>query len=180
MNQPSWKPINQRKPWQVFEDNIEKVLTQYSHQELMLIKKVEPPTRTLGSGFKRRVIYLENPFLDFIGAWREQGGRLVCFEAKHTDKPRLPLNDSGLKETQRQAMRSWYNYLGVTFALWGYAGEVRFVSVHLVMQTWRAGAKSIEWEQAEVIPQGKGFVLFDFRVNMLAHFAGGPLQQVRD
>jgi hypothetical protein len=159
---------NRANDGRAFEERIQTTLTHYAG--IMRVKKVDPPSRVMGGGAARRVIFLENPFLDFGGAWTARGGRAIFFEAKSTKDHKLRFDQSGgLTTKQLDAVRHWHNAGAVTFALW----EWKDVGVKL-LPGWfladlrdraRAGYewKHVLWAQSDlVVSQGAGYRLVDF------------------
>lgn len=163
--------LNRTNDGRSFQQSIITTLTAYESKNLMRVRKVDPPSRVLGGGKSaRRVIFMENPFLDFAGAWTGAGGRAVFFEAKSTSDHKLRFDsDSGLTTKQLNALRSWWNSGAVAFVLW----EWRNVGVKLVLagelaqkrDGARAGEewKHIVWESVDrEVKQGMGTRLVDF------------------
>lgn len=139
------------------------VCDQYKSQGLFRAEKADPPMRVMGGGPSRRFIYMKNPFLDFIGVWRERAGRAVMFEAKSTREPRLPVGyKNGLTASQVEAMRHWHAHGAVTFCLWECRGLVQMVHLGHIKTLDDNGQKSIEPGACEAVPIGRGYVLFDF------------------
>jgi len=139
---------NRRNDGRGFENALEAIFTRYQSQGLLRLKKAEPPCKVMGFGAGRRVIFLRNPFLDFVGCWNERGGRFVNLEAKSTGKPVLPLNsDNGVTEAQVDALRYWTLAGGVAAVLWEHRGEVKMVLPLTIIGTLTR-RKSIRWEDA--------------------------------
>lgn len=160
-----------------FQQSIEKTANWYQSKGLLRIKKVDPPMRVMGGGPSKRIIFLPNPFLDFVGVWTERGGRAVFVEAKSTADPKLKFDsDSGVTETQMDSLRNWHNAGAVSFVLWECGGKVRMVTGSYLAQcrdVARAGAgfKYVDWEAVGPdIPQGVGFALVDFLPEMRARW----------
>lgn len=145
------------------ETEIEAIANAYEARNVMRISKVEPPVRLLGTGIRRKTIFLRNPFLDFVGSWTERGGRAIFLEAKSTTKPQLPLfQDGGITENQWAAILQWRNHGAATGVLWGYDGQIRFVPVPAMISQQQAGVKHIKWDNATPVPKGEGWVTWDF------------------
>lgn len=157
-----------------FEGMVETILLQYQCRGLLRVKKVDPPTRVVGSGAFRKVIFLANPFLDFAGTWTERGGRAVFFECKSTTEQRLAVgSSSGVTQDQCDALCHWQNAGAVTFVLWEVKplGKVFFATpVMLAAALEKSGRKSITPADCEPVPQGVGHVFFDFLKLMHKHW----------
>lgn len=148
-----------------FEDEVEATLRCYSSDGFLRCKKVEPPMRIFGG----RTIFLANPFLDFIGAWSERGGRLVCFECKATRECKLGVGGSGgLNERQLDAMRLWDAAGAVAFLLWRHPAKDGMVALPSEVELWPCRAmddlpaKHICAGEGITVGQGTGFRTVDF------------------
>lgn len=146
-----------------FQNEITRTAEIYEQKGLLRLAKVDPPMRIVGTGHARKTIMLDNPFLDFHGAWRERGGRALCIEAKSTEKPTLGLCQSGgITENQWRNLQSWAGNGAACCVLWGYRGETRYVPLQAIAAQLRAGIKHLKWDNATVVPRGLGFVFFDW------------------
>lgn len=114
-----------------FEHEIETSIRHYASQGILCLKPTAPPVRVIGWGQQRRVIFLPNPFLDFIGAWTECGGLLLAIEAKETSEGRLAVNNrnGGVDRRQFDAMRMWESAGGVAIVLWRSPCGVRLLAM---------------------------------------------------
>lgn len=120
--------INKKNSGHEFEDDIAATCARYRAHRVMKVEKVSQPVRVFGFGKFQRVIMLANPFLDFIGVWTALGNRSLTFEAKSTQKDRLPVGGAaGLTRSQVDAGQFWQASGAVTFLLWEHAGEVVLV-----------------------------------------------------
>ena len=167
------KASNARNDGRAFEGQLETIATQYVSKRIMRIKKCEQPLRIMGKRPFIKVVFMENPFLDFTGSWMERGGRMICFEAKSTTKPVLPIGgDNGMKQSQIDAMGYWLAAGAVSFLLWECKGVVKFVTYAEIRHRLdRDKIKHLKFEQCmETVNQGMGFTFFDFAVNMRKHF----------
>ena len=151
----------QRNDGRSFEKAIETINGQYERQGRATISKVAPPVRILGWGANQKVIFLENPFVDFTGTWTEQGGRALHFEAKSTTKPVLPINDSQLKPTQIEAMRRWRAAGAATFLLWEINGLVVFFTLAMI-DAGAGSRRSLLFEDGHEVKPGTGFIFNDY------------------
>lgn len=148
-----------------FETHVALVCDAYRAQRRADITKVEPPTKTLFIGPGRtKTIHLENPYLDFVGAWTERGGRAVHIEAKTTQAPRLPVgNDAGVSAEQLTNLKRWHAAGAAVGVLWEHDGQVRFVTITAIEHARTVEDRaSVKWANAYPIPPGDGFVSFDF------------------
>ncbi len=147
-----------------FEKQIIDVADIYERNGVLALSKADPPTRIVPVN---RIIYLANPYLDFVGCWQERGGRALFIEAKSTDKPELDLNsDGGLSETQVKNFRRWVGAGAAVGLLWEHKGQVVFVKWPTIEERLRAHKNKIHFHHGEAVKQGTGFVLYDFAVNL--------------
>lgn len=145
----------------LFEKHIEAVCETYEMQGRARIKKVSPPS-IVKAWPRPHIVLLSSPFVDFIGSWTEQGGECINIEAKSTTVPRLPIaNEKGVKPEQIAALKAWQEAKSKTGVLWEHGGEVRFVTVAMIVAAREKEEKSIAWDNAVRIPAQKG-VSFDF------------------
>lgn len=143
----------------------------YAHRGIAKIHKVDPPCRIVGAGFKRKTIYLENPFVDFIGTWAARGGRTIALEAKSTEKPTLPVSqDGGVTAKQLAALQDWRDHGAAVGVLWEYGEDIRFVPLDAIRSQLDAGIKHVKWEHARPVPEGLGFCRFDFLAVLAIYF----------
>lgn len=160
-----------------FQGMIESTARTYQASGWMRLRKVDPPTRVVGSGAARRIIYLENPFLDFIGSWTERKGRMVVIECKSTSKEKLPFDSSGgVTVAQLDSLRHWHNAGAVAFVLWEFKGQVKMVTAEFLAKCRDENRreehfKYIHWEDlGEPMKQGRGLNLVDFLPEMRARW----------
>lgn len=120
--------------WRQFEDRVEQQCRRYLRDGRAKIHKVDPPTRVIGHN-PARIIFLENPFLDFIGiastgALIADEFRPIMFEVKRTERPYLPLKGKGRGLTQKQlkALVAWRAAGAITGILWEHDAVVRWIS----------------------------------------------------
>ena len=152
-----------------FEHRMETVLAQYSSKGLMRLKKVDPPTKIIG----RKVIFLENPFLDYAGSWTEASGRSVFCECKSTKEPVLPILSAGLNENQIRSLLKWHYAGSACFTLWDHAGNVYYIGMRKLIEKIHTGVRNFKPAECELVGQGTGFILFDFIKNMRQDMLGG-------
>lgn len=155
-----------------FEDLFERTCDAYLHSRTLRLSKVEPPVKVIGGGkVERRVIFLENPYLDYLGAWTERGGRSLMIEAKCTSGPdggKLPIrDDSSLKLRQVEWLKRWHCAGAAVGVVWNWTerGSV-FLPIGLIDSIIKAERRHIKFEEGDKIEQGVGFVLLDFAANL--------------
>lgn len=124
------------------ERSIEAVHTYYLLTGVAKVHKVDPPVRIVG----RRVIFLENPFLDYIGTLA--GGQTIAIEAKETCEPRLELSGTKLTGKQSRSLDQWRHFGAIAFLLWWHAGEIRIVTPQIIAAEEQAGRASVRWRRA--------------------------------
>ncbi len=146
--------FNDGRPFQTL---LESILTQYQSAGLLRMKKVEPPTRIV----RGRILFLANPWLDYLGCWTERGGRMVTFEAKSTREPRLPLWSNGVTEKQIDTLRLWDHAGAVAFVLWEFGGDVRLVRYSEIARVL-AERKHLKLDDALIVPRGDKWIVHDF------------------
>ncbi len=142
-------------------------MKEYQFKGVMRLKRVSPPTRIIGGGASRKVIFLQNPFHDWIGVWTQGGGRMVVIECKSTEEARLPVGGSGgVTEDQWNELQHWNNANAVTFVLWYCRSEPGcwFFTVPMIKMVLQTGRKSVKPED------GHQVIKRDFLVNMLKNF----------
>lgn len=158
-----------------FQSKIEATARQYQAANWLRLRKVDPPTRVLGGGAGRRIIFLPNPFLDFVGAWTERKGRMVVIECKSTSKPKLPFDSSGgITTAQLDSLRNWHNAGAVAFVLWEFGDKVRMITASDLAQCRDAARsneqfKYVAWDSmitGNDIKQGATYCLVDFLPEM--------------
>ncbi len=109
--------VKSQKLGALFEKAISEALTNYSIRNWMVAEKVSPPARVFG----KRVIFLSNPFLDFVGV-HVRTQRAVFIEAKYTENPRLTMN-AQLSKSQIISLERWSSAGAIAFVLWCVAGR---------------------------------------------------------
>lgn len=137
---------------------------EYLKQGRARLEKVDPPSRVVGGGKFRRIIYLANPFLDLAGAWTEKDGRALFFEVKSTTKNRLPISrKNGVTEKQIAALVSWADAGATTALLWVHAGGLKVISTATIEDACARGAPSIPWGDFPLCRRGTSpFLRWDF------------------
>lgn len=138
----------------------------YREKNLLRMDKVDPPVRVVGSGQFRKVLFMENHFLDFIGSWTERAGRMVAIEAKSTAVPSLGI-PARLTDRQREWLLRWHNSGAAVGVLWEWKdnGTV-FLPIGQIQSVWKTGRRHIKFDECERVAQGQGFLLVDFIQNL--------------
>lgn len=156
------KPSPPRNSGHSFESQIQTTLDAYEASGVAYLAKVDPPTKVFG----RKVIFLANPFLDFVGVWTANGGKAIMIELKHNEKAALPIlghnvKGDGIKATQLASAKRWQAGGAAVAYLWRRGDEVRIFTPAMVGAA-ALSRKSILWIDTHRVPQGQGFVLIDF------------------
>jgi len=115
-----------------FEKEVIRRAALYEKERLLVLRKVDPPTRIIG---KAKIIYLPNPFLDFVGSYTEAGGRAIFIEAKQTDGDKLGIgssNSSGVTVKQLHALRVWSASGAIAAVLWKTPNAIWFVPIEAI------------------------------------------------
>ena len=153
---------NRKNTGKAFEHELELLFKVLESRRVARIRKVDPPTRIVGGGFRRHVIFLPNPFLDYAGTLCRTG-RAVFIEAKSTASHRLPIaRHGGVTEEQVEALRGWARAGALVGVLWRFDGETAFASMTEIEVALLAGEKSLVFanlprvEKLEAILTGAG------------------------
>ena len=145
-----------------FQDELKLTAEGYRRAGIAKLEKVDPPTRMVGGGKFRKVIFLENPFLDYVGVWTAHHGRALFIEAKSHESGRLPINASGgVSTTQWAALMAWRVAGAAVAVLWRRRGEVRLWTPEMLLAEDTLGHKSLVFEGGLIVPQGR-FGEWDF------------------
>lgn len=150
-----------------FESILARICDCYRQSARAKIHKVDPPSKVVGRGSSARIIYGENPFLDFIGTWSERGNRSLMLEAKSTSKHLLAIDTKkgGLTRNQITSMISWRKAGTVTALLWYRSDlrEVKVITLETIEFAVENGARSLRWEDFSKCSKGRDArVPFDF------------------
>ena len=146
-----------------FQDELKLTAEGYRRAGIAKLEKVDPPTRMVGGGEFRKVIFLANPFLDYVGVWTAHHGRALFIEAKSVEVGRLKINTSGgVSTTQWAAMMGWRRAGAACAVLWRRKGEVRLWTPEMLLEAEATGDKSVVFETGLLVRQGKGTLIWDF------------------
>lgn len=160
-----------------FETMFERTCDAYRSANRLRLQKVEPPVRVIGWGEKRKVIFLENPFPDYIGAWTERGGQTLCIEVKSTSgedgsKLQICKGSGGLRDTQLDWLIRWHRSGAAVGIVWEWVGHGwAFIPVGLAESIRREPRRHIKFSECEPILQGQGFAMVDFLTNLSKWYA---------
>lgn len=151
---------------QDLERTIGLVCDGYRLAKIADIRKVDNPIKVFGAGPAKRVIHLENPWLDFVGVWTAAGGRMVCFEVKCTVDDTLRVlnpgqSGSGISHAQLMNALRWKAAGAAVGFLWGRGRELRIMTPTMV-QAATLNRRSVRWIDAHRVPEGPGQIFFDF------------------
>lgn len=143
-----------------FENWVDSWCRIYEKAGRATIRKVDPPTRIVGG---RRIIFLPNPFLDYIGSWTERGGRTIVLEAKANVKrsKRLPVNvekGAGVRVKQWTWLQNWERAGAAAGVLWWNAGDLRLVTPEQIRKALSSGQKSVDVEKTFPVKREGGFL----------------------
>lgn len=123
----------------------------YEQQGLLMLRKTDPPVRHV----RGRVIFLDNPWLDYAGCWAERGGPMLCLEVKSTVKTRLDLSD-----VQRGSVMKWELFGAVVAVIW-----YRFDQCRIAFPK-HFHTRNPKWVELDEVKPGVGRVVFDWLGNL--------------
>lgn len=156
---------NRNNDGRSFERLMESIFVQYERQGIATIEKVSPPARITGPGRRvhtKEVLFLANPWLDFVGVWTARGGQALMLEAKDHRGARLKLAcDGGIRVKQIESMERWSRSGAAVCVVWHNAGRAAIISLTEIKAALVDGKKSLEFIKCQRIPTGKGFVFHD-------------------
>lgn len=160
---------NLKNDGRTFEDAFQKTADAYFNARILRLCKVEPPVKVLGfNESNRRVIFLENPYPDWTGAWTERGGRSLMIETKSTCEGQLPIRQKGaLSFNQIEWLKRWHHAGAAVGIVWEWMNQgAVFIPIGQAVAIQKTGRRHIKFEECEPVLQGRGFVLFDFVENL--------------
>ena len=143
------KRTNAKNTGKQLEKLLDSIHADYRLRGIADLEKVDPPVRVLGGGFKRRVIFKENPFLDYMGAITESG-QLLMIEAKSTADATLPCGGkNGVTAKQIASRKRWQDAGALTAVVWYCISKqaARLVTIEDIDITLDH-RKSVTWETA--------------------------------
>ena len=146
------------------EELIQASADRYAAANVLTLRKNEPPCRIIGGGSARKVIFLDNPWLDFSGNWTERHARHLLIECKSTDGETLRIQqESGLTVRQCKALRDWIDRGSAAMVIWGHTPTrtIRAVPAGAVFRAIADGRKHLK--PADGVPCAMmGLALADF------------------
>lgn len=146
-----------------FENILDTQHAAYHAQGRAYLEKTSQPIKVFGPPGHKRVIHLDNPFLDFTGCWIERGGRSIHIEAKVTGEPRLAIySETGLKVKQMHALHAWHKAGAAVGVLWFHQGAARLLTLTQIEAARESGRGSVRWERAYTLYQTKELVFWDY------------------
>ena len=146
-----------------FEKHVADVAAVYFQKKILRLEKVDPPVRFIGPG---QIMFLPNPFADFMGAWEERSGRALFLEAKSTKEDKLPIGKGKLTDDQIDWLIRWHTVGAAVGVVWESAFRVGFLPIGTIEAIRKSGRRHIKFEESDPVPQGQGLILFDFAVNL--------------
>ena len=128
----------------------------YENKDLLMLRKVDPPS--FSRVFKGKTIHtlLPNPFPDFIGVNKK--GTAICIEAKSTKEKRLSFGKSGLRQKQIDELRDWRKFGAICGIIWD-CGEFYWASLESIERAEKDGRKSIIPKYCQKIESKNGHVI---------------------
>ena len=164
--------MNYKNSGKSLEARLEKVNSTYQAKNIAMLRKADPPSKTITIRGKKVHMLLANPFPDFIGVWTEKNGKALFIEAKSTMKPLLPIfqKSGGLTAKQISYMLEWNKAGGCVGIVWEYDLKWKFISIDQVIRTslekrGKSYRRSIKWEECKDIRPTRG-VLIDYLANV--------------
>lgn len=157
---------NRHNDGRQFQSLLETIHSAYESRGIARIRKTDPPVRVMGNPAKARVVFQPNPWLDYAGTWGVNNGRAIIIEAKATTEPTLRIvgegmTGAGIKHTQLVNAESWRDAGAAVAFLWHYNAEIRIFTPAMVRAALTE-RKSLRWVDVHKIPQGEGFIVFDY------------------
>jgi len=158
-------------PGQDFERRIDLSAGWAEMNRIIVLRKIEPPTKVIRIGGKPVVIQLRNDCLDYTGT-RVVDGRAIWIEAKSTAEPRLgfKVKKSGLTTKQFESLALWYWAGAISGVLW----EFRPKAFHAKHDTppkvvWIPYRLLSQWEEQNA---GRKSIPFSLGTETFTNFTG--------
>lgn len=152
-----------------FQKEVEMIAGAYQTRRVAVLRKVDPPVSVIwpfdkATGKKiQRVIFKQNPWLDFCGSWEAKGGRMLLVEAKSTSSHRLPFNrHGGLTMEQVATIKTWHLAGAAVCVLWLFNGRVTLWTAPMLVAAEGRGDKSLVFESGLQVAAGPGSLIWDF------------------
>jgi len=152
---------NIRNDGRGFESEIEQTNLAYERRGIASLNKVVPPMRVLGGG--KRVIFMKNPYLDFLGTWTAQHGRAIFVEVKSTSDRRLRFNSTGgFNIDQWNSMKRWRRAGAACCLLWESIRMVSLWTPEMLLEREIAEDRSLSFDSGLLVERGLGNILWDY------------------
>ncbi len=156
---------NARNDGRGLQGLVDTIAAAYEERGIARLRKTDPPVRVFGPPMKRRVVFLENPWLDYAGSWTVADGRAIILEVKSTTEPKMRIipegkEGAGIEYHQLVNAEAWAAAGAAVAFLWEHAGELRIFTPAMVRAI--TDRKSLRWCDAHKIEQGPGLIVFDF------------------
>lgn len=137
-----------------FEAMISDLFRTMEIRKLAFMRKTDPPVKVMGAGANRRVIFLENPFLDYIGTIFSERRTVnwvpIAVECKSTSVHTLPMGlETKLTKKQIDNMRIMGDHGIGCFLFWSYDYRYRLFTRPFILKMYDSGAKSLKFEDGE-------------------------------
>ena len=157
----SRKGVGRQNTGSDFQKMLEAVFEGYEKRGIAKLRKVEMPVKVFGPPQKRKVVFLENPWLDYAGTWTEIGGRMLIIEAKSTESKRLEIGEGGITANQMKNLQGWARAGAATSIVWHHRGDVRVITAATIRAAAIMDAKSFAWDHLQPTPKGEGWIIWD-------------------
>jgi hypothetical protein len=165
-------PTNFKNDGRRFEDLFAKVAGEYMRRGILRLEKADPPTRVFGKPPNVKIVFQENPFADWVGSWTERGGRMLLIETKSTQGDKLAIGGK-LTDKQIEWLLRWHSAGAITGVVWESDFKVGFLPIGRIKTIVDSGRRHIKFAEADPIPQGMGFIIFDFVQNLRHWYPSG-------
>lgn len=170
LSRPTEEPkarTNEGHDGREWEAIIEAAALRYQSDGKMRLRKVSPPARIFGAKGKQRIVFMENPFPDFVGILT--GGRAIFLEAKETTMPRLPIVTGGVRKAQIDALLEWWALGACAGVLWRCPEGIRWINALQLWACEKDGKKSVRMDcgvpvlaSGVIMVKGKAYPMPDF------------------
>lgn len=165
--QPQRGRTNEWSDGRQWEETILACSHLYEQANFLRVRKVSPASRIVGGGNDRKVIFMPNDFVDFVGSFTQRGGRAVFVEAKQTHEDRLPLGrGGGVTDKQVRTMRDWTLANAMTAVLWRSPSGVWIAPYREIAMRITEGRKALLPEHCRAVPCEGYVVLADGRTRV--------------
>jgi len=151
-----------------FQTRLELTIMGYRAAGRADLEKIDPPLKVYGTGARRNVVFLSNPWLDYAGVWSEMGGRSLHLEAKSTEGERLGLGGGGVSDNQIAAMRRWTRAGAIAAVVWHHRDAMKIIPARELLDAFDAGARGLQWRHMPAVPRGTGLIEFDILAELAA------------